>query len=589
MPGSCSTYVPGMREATKLLLDGKIGRRAFIYRLGQIGMASSLASGLEGAPSEPVAGRVVRGMTGGELMAELLVEWNVPYVFGLGGSEEVGFLDALVDRLALQYVHGIHEASVMSMADGYARATEDVPIMNLHSVPGAAYALGPMVNAFKDRIPVVVTVARQSTDMRGTNAFLESVNLHQLPQEYTQWTWDVMNAKTIPEVVRRIADMLVEAEFPVIAVGKEGARFDPSEPLMELAELLGAPVFQDIYMAHGPMVFPSTHPHYAGMFRQDPSYPTDIDLYWALGGTMFGFGKLPSEPIVPRTAKVIHSGLDSAEVSRTYPADLAVIAGVKATLAAVLDELRRRDLPKLVVEDRKRHVEEYHAGMRARLAGAAETAWDRSPITNERLMVELNRRIAPDAIVVSELITSEPYVPYYLDIDHTRTERRRNLATSSGVLGWGVPAAIGAHIGRQDRECLALVGDGCFQFGVHRLWTTARYEVPVGIVIWNNGQYQANRRFLHAYGGRAAETGKYIGCNLASPEIDNVALAKGYGVEGDLVEEPGEVGPAIERCLRAMREGRPYVLDVKVERRFGGSESTWYDFFSVAKRQARQS
>ncbi len=103
-----------MREATKLLLDGKIGRRAFIYRLGQIGMASSaassLASGLEGAPSEPVAGRVVRGMTGGELMAELLVEWNVPYVFGLGGSEEVGFLDALVDRLALQYVHGIHEA-----------------------------------------------------------------------------------------------------------------------------------------------------------------------------------------------------------------------------------------------------------------------------------------------------------------------------------------------------------------------------------------------------------------------------------------------------------------------------------------------
>ena len=407
-----------------------------------------------------------------------------------------------------------------------------------------------------------------------------------LPRERSRIEVDVAPNE---DQVRRITDMLVEAEFPVIAVGKEGARFDPSEPLMELAELLGAPVFQDIYMAHGPMVFPSTHPHYAGMFRQDPSYPTDIDLYWALGGTMFGFGKLPSEPIVPRTAKVIHSGLDSAEVSRTYPADLAVIAGVKATAAAVLDELRGRDLPKLVVEDRKRHVEEYHNRRRARLAGAAETAWDRSPITNERLMVELNRRMAPDAIVVSELITSEPYVPYYLDSDHTRTERRRNLATSGGVLGWGVPAAVGAHIGRQDRECWALVGDGCFQFGLHGLWTAARYEVPVGIVIWNNGQYQANRRFLHAYGGRAAETGKYIGCNLASPEIDNVALAKGYGVEGELVEEPVEVGPAIERCLAAMREGRAYVLDVKVERRFGGSESTWYDFFSVAKRQARQS
>jgi benzoylformate decarboxylase len=152
-----------------------------------------------------------------------------------------------------------------------------------------------------------------------------------------------------------------------------------------------------------------------------------------------------------------------------------------------------------------------------------------------------------------------------------------------------VPAAVGAQIGLQDRQVWALVGDGSFQFGVQALWTAARYEVPVGVVIWNNGQYQANRRFLHAYGGRAAETGKYIGCNLESPEIDNVALAKGYGVEGERVAEPGELGSALDRCLRAMGDGRPYVLDVRVERRFGGAESTWYDFFSVAKRQARTS
>jgi benzoylformate decarboxylase len=603
--------------------------------------ATTLAGSIASAAPAPEKGRVVRNMTGGEVMAELLLDWKVPYVFGLGGSEEVGFLDALVDRLDLQYVHGLHEGSVMSMADGYARATGEVPILNFHSVAGAAYSLGPMVNAFKDRIPLVVTVGRQSTDIRGTNAFLESVNLHQLPQEYTQWTWDVMSTETIPEVVRRafvlaqsppggpmfvtfskdlweervdeaeilprersrievdvapnedqvrrIADMLVAAEFPVIAVGKEGARFDPSKPLMELAELLGAPVFQDIYMAHGPMVFPSTHPHYSGMFRQDPSYPAELDLYWALGGTMFGFGRLPEEPIVSRDVHVIHTGLDAAEVGRTYPVDLAVIAGIRATTAAVLEEVKTRDLSKLVVEDRTRRVRDYHASRRQRLEGAAQDAWEKSPITNERLMVELNRRMAPDAIVVSELITSESYVPSYLDIDHTRAKRRKNLATSGGVLGWGVPASVGAHIGEQDREVWALVGDGGYQFGVHALWTAARYEVPVGIVVWNNGQYQANRRFLHAYGGRAAETGKYIGCNLGSPDIDNVALARGYGVDGETVAEPSEVGPAIDRCLRAMADGRPYVLDVKVERRFGGADSTWHDFFSVAKKQARRS
>lgn len=638
-----------MRQWAKLFLDRKIGRRSFLARLAEVGVASAAAAKLarslsaaevsQGTDAAP--GRIVHGMTGGELMAELLVDWNVSYVFGLGGSEEVGFLDALVDRLSLQYVHGLHEACVMAMADGYSRATGDTPIMNLHSVAGAGYALAPMVNAFKDRIPVVVTVGRQSTDIRGTNAFLEAVNLHQLPREYTQWTWDVMSAETIPEVVRRafvlaemppggptfvtfskdlwetpvekaeilprsrskvdadvqpsdedverLVEMLVEAESPILTVGKEAARFDPSNDLMEIAEILGAPVVQDVYMSHTPMVFPSTHPHYAGMFGDDPGFPENLDLYWALGGTMFGLGRRPAEPIVPRSAKVIHTGLDVAEVARTYPVDLAVIANVATTASAVLEVLRKRDLSGTSVEDRRRRVREYHRGRRQRLDKQAEEAWDKTPISSERLMVELNRRIAPDAIVVSELITSEPYVPSYLDIDHTRTERRRNLATSGGVLGWGVPAAIGAHIGRQDREVWALVGDGSFQFGVQALWTAARYEVPVGVVVWNNGQYQANRRFLHGYGGRAAETGKYIGCNLASPEIDNISLAKGYGVEGERVTDPAGLGAALDRCCKAMGEGRPYVVDVAIERRFGGAESTWYDFFSVAEREPRRS
>ena len=91
----------------------------------------------------------------------------------------------------------------MSMADGFARASGETPIVNLHSVAGAGYAFAPMVNAFKDRIPVVVTVGRQATEIRGTNAFLEAVNLHQFPKDYTRWTWDVMAAATIPDTTAR--------------------------------------------------------------------------------------------------------------------------------------------------------------------------------------------------------------------------------------------------------------------------------------------------------------------------------------------------------------------------------------------------
>jgi len=156
------------------------------------------------------------------------------------------------------------------------------------------------------------------------------------------------------------------------------------------------------------------------------------------------------------------------------------------------------------------------------------------------------------------------------------------------VLGWGVAAAVGAKIAAPERQVFALVGDGSFQFGVQALWSAVRYEVPIGIVIYNNGQYQANRKHLHAYGGRAAATGKYIGVSLGSPEIDHVAIAKGYGVEGERIEDPARLNAAIARCVRAVHDGRPYLLDVAIERAYGGADSDWHDFFSIAKGQPRQ-
>ena len=166
---------------------------------------------------------------------------------------------------------------------------------------------------------------------------------------------------------------------------------------------------------------------------------------------------------------------------------------------------------------------------------------------------------------------------------------RRMFPTSGGCLGWGLGAAVGAKIAQPDKQVVALVGDGSFQFGVQALWTAVRYEVPIAVVVWNNGGYQANRRYLHEYGGRAAATGKYIGASLESPAIDHVGICKAYGVDAEQVADPDRLADALQRCFRANRDGRPYVLDVTVARRFGGATSTWHDSFSVAKRTARQS
>lgn len=634
-----------MRDAARLFLDRRMTRRGFVSRLTKAGVAAGAAAGLSraldaqapaaGAP----AGRVLHDLTGGEVMAEFLLDWNVPYIFGLAGSEEVGFLDALVDRVKLQYVQGLHESSVMAMADGYARASGQTAFVQVHSDAGTAYALGQIANAFRDRVPVVITAGGQSTTARGQNVFLEAPNLAQLPRDYTRWTWDVLSAETIPEVLRRAflfsrvppggptfvtfskdlweqrvkraeilprsrsepdsalhpdpdavkraADLLAGARLPVIVAGRELNTYGGADDLRQIAELLGAPVCGDLFASHSPLTFPTFHPQFSGFFAEDERSPKGYDVFWSAGGTMFTAAGATSEPIVPRGVKVIHTTVDTTELGRTYPVDVPMMARTDLSAAAVLDELRRRTLPAAAIADRRRAVERDASARRQALDGQARRVWNNTPIAIERLSMELNRLIDPAAIVVTELISEEQVANAYFDLNRG-AHGRRHFTTAGGCLGWGVPNAIGAKIAQPDRQVVALVGDGSFQFGVQALWTASRYEVPIAVVIWNNGAYQANRKFLHQYGGRAAATGRYPGCALDHPAIDHTAIAKAYGVEAERVEDPATLAPALERCFKATSSGRPYVVDVKIARRYGGAESTWFDFFSIARGITRQ-
>jgi benzoylformate decarboxylase len=630
-----------------MFLDRKMTRRGFVSRLTTAGLAAGAAAGLsrslDAGQAAPAAGaqggRILQNATGGEVMAEFLIDWNVPYIFGLAGSEEVGFLDALVDRVQLQYVQALHESSVMAMADGYARASGQTAFVQVHSDAGTAYALGQIANAFRDRVPVVITAGGQSTAARGENVFLEAPNLAQLPRDYTRWTWDVLNAETIPEVLRRAflfarvppggptfvtfskdlweqrvkraeilprsrsepdaalhpdpdavaraADLLAHANLPVIVAGREMNAYGGADALRQIAELLGAPVCGDLFASHSPLTFPTFHPQYSGFFAEDDRSPKGYDVFWSLGGTMFTAAGATAEPIVPRSAKVIHTTVDTSELGRTYPVDVPMAARTDLSAAAVLEALRKRPLPSAAIADRRRAVERDARARREALDAQARRVWNDTPIAIERLSMELNRLMDPGAIVVTELISEEQVADAYFDLNRG-AGGRRHFTTAGGCLGWGVPNAIGAKIARPDRQVVALVGDGSFQFGVQALWTAVRYEVPIAVVIWNNGAYQANRKFLHQYGGRAAATGRYPGCSLDHPSIDHAAICKAYGVDAERVEDPAKLSAALERCFKTADAGRPYVVDVKIARRYGGAESTWFDFFSIARGIRRQ-
>ena len=640
-----------MFDVSRLFLDNKISRRSFITRLTQAGVsvagAASIADSLAAinkadAPGNiavPEKGRVLENMTGGELMAEFLIDWDVPYVFGLAGSEEVGFLDALVDRTALQYATCLHESAAMAMADGYSRSTGQTTIVQLHSVAGAAYALGQLAGSFRDNIPVVVLAGRQSANFRGHDGFLEAANLHQLPQDYARWTWDLMSAETIPEVMRRafllaeappggptfvtmskdlqetrvpvaeivprsrsrvatevaprdehvrkIADALLAAQLPVLFLGNEAIRYDISGEVAGIAEEIAAMVMTATRI---PVVFPNTHPNYAGEFQDDKTIMPDIDVFWSLGAPMFKTGARSSQPLVSRSATVIHTSLVESEVGRNYPVDIASIASIKSTSAAVLEELRRRNTNSSAIRDRRKWVNEYTEKRRRSIEEDAKPTWNNAPIASTRLMSELDRRMAADAYVVSEIVTSDVYIRRHITFDHTRPfeQRRRSFDTVSGILGWGVAASIGVKIGNPEKEVWCLTGDGSLNFGSQALWSAVRYEVPIGIVVFNNGQYQANRHNQNRYKGRMLQTGKYIGVNLGHPDISYVKMAETYGMEGERVEKPGDIAAALRRCQQAMRADRAYLVDVKLATWDTGSDSGWYDFFSIARNEPRK-
>ena len=635
-----------MQSLRRLLIDNKIDRRAFVKGMAEAGVvtaaagqiANALGAEAEGETTQPASSRFVENMTGGEVMVEFLMDWDVPYMFGLAGSEEIGLLDALVDR-PMPFITCLHENACMAMADGYSRSTGKTSIVSLHSVAGAAYALGQLIGSFRDRVPVVVCAGRQATDYRGQDGFLEAANLHTLPEDYAQWTWDVMAPETITEVLRRaflfaeappggptfvtfsndlweknvakaeilprsrslvdnkilpsqqhvnaIVDYLMGSDFPVIFLGYECNRFNPSDAVMGIAELLGILVMTGNKVT---TLYPTTHAHYGGEFKtDDPDLLKEVDCFWSMGGHMFKVPKKAKEPWLSRDTIIVHTSLAEEDVGRNYPIDSAAYANVVVTADAVLKELEKRKVKHSQFNVRRQRVLEYTSKRRKELDKIARELWDNDPISTPRLMIELDRIMDDQAYIVSETVTSRDGQRKYFTIDHTKPmeERRQCFDTSSGVLGWAVSAAIGVKLGNPKKEVWCLTGDGAFNFSSQTLWSAARYEVPMGIVIFNNGQYQANRKNQAEHGAhRMKATGKYIGVNLGHPDIDYVAQSKAYGVEAESVSDPNELRGALERCQKAMKEGRPYVVDVRIEKRFEGKDSDYYDFVSVAEMQA---
>ena len=207
------------------------------------------------------------------------------------------------------------------------------------------------------------------------------------------------------------------------------------------------------------------------------------------------------------------------------------------------------------------------------------------PVPWYRAMVELNDLAEPDAIIVPEISSDEHAFGFFSFADDAKLKIGR---TTGMALGWGVGASAGVKLALPDRQVIAIQGDGSFLFGqTDSLWTMSRYSIPVLVVILNNRSYEATRWRVMARGTAAGAAGRDYISYLGDPEVDFTKLASAYNIGGEIVRNTDQLRPAIQKAFRVLKDGRPYLLDIRTKTAGAGAEVSWYPKYSVAAQRKR--
>lgn len=631
-----STQIKG---PVKEYLLGNIGRRSFLRRLTATGLTATAArqymellASPAATPRVPAAGEgkisVVEG-TAGEVFVEQLKQCGVRFVFFNPSTGDYPIFDALLNRPDMQVILALQEGVLTAMADGYAKASGKIPFVTC-ARPGFPNTLVHMFNAYKDRTPMIVTIDQPGQSSLGRWGFQVVDDLAKVAEPFTRWRWETRTAATLAEDVRRafkfastpptgpvflmipsdilgtesvkteiidqsqftlsqnvrpdtseveeVAKQLLEAETPALFVGSEVHSLGAEEEVVELAELLSLPVVQE--PSRWTNSFPTDHSLYLGRYRSNMRYPGPIDFLLNLGGTL----PIPrgTTPAVPRSTKIAQVKFDVESLGRIYPSVLSSPSSVKLFARDLMEAIRSQTTEarrKQLQETRGVKTAEFTGKLRQSLQVAAQSRWDATPISHERLALELRDNLDPRCCVVHELDSGGAGLNH-LTFGHNAMGY---YDTTSAILGWGIGAAMGVKLALPDRQVVALLGDGAFMFGGDQcLWTAKRYQIPIIIVVQNNGAYDNERNRIWARGGLQAQAKKDMTCYIGDPPIQYTKFAEAYGVGAEKVEDPNDLAAALQRAINSTRDGEPYLLDVVIGRQGMGADSTWYPAFSLA-------
>ncbi|WP_433532736.1 thiamine pyrophosphate-binding protein [Micromonospora sp. CA-263727] len=537
-----------------------------------------------------------------DAMLAILRDEGVRTVFGNPGTTELPFLDALVDAPDLDFVLGVHEGSVVAMADGYARATGRCAFVSLHVAAGLANGLVGLLNASRSRTPMVVTAGQQDRRHLVHDPML-SGDLGGLARAAVKHVFEVHHAHDLPILLRRAfalavqppagpvflsipMDLLAEEEpvellgrsalapagapdrlddavrilagaaAPAVVAGDGVGRDGAVTELVAVAEALGATVYHQ--PMHDGVDFPGSHPLHAGMLA--PTYAairdrlTPHDVVFVVGCHAFmAHHYTPGSPIPPGTT-VVQLDSDPAEVGRNFTVAAGLTGGLRPTLAALAAELTGR-VPQAA--SRIAAATDRSRAERVRVERAARQSYGRTPMEPLAAVHAVATGLPDDAVVVEEAITSGLLLRSVLRLDRPRSY----VHTVGGGLGSGIGAAIGSRMGDPERPVVAVLGDGCTMFGLQGLWSAARYGVPVTFVVMNNGEYRTLKETLDSWGSRATAAGRYPGLDLAPPRLDFTRAAEFFGVPAVTARDEAHLTELVAKGAGA--DG-PLLVDVPV-------------------------
>lgn len=511
--------------------------------------------------------------TNREATYELLRRQGMTKVFGNPGSNELQFLKDFPEDF--HYILGLHEGAVMAMADGYAQASGEIPLVSLHSAAGTGTSMGVLANTVQSKSPVVVLSGQQLRDMVGQEIMVSSSNAAQLPQPLTKFSaeplsandvvrtmahaihlagmhpkgpahvsiphddWDrpvdentqltigrtVQDAMSLaPAQLEALAALLDSAASPVLVLGPEVDATHANDAAVALSEQLGAPVWIAPSPARCP--FPTDHPHFAGLL---PANVRDIsgllskhDLVLVVGAPVFRYHHDKPGAYLGEGTRLIQLSQDPDELARAPFGD-AYLAPVADTLAALAGRVQKRT----------------DAAVPARTIPAPGP--DRPGRMHPDTVFRAIQDLGPEDLihVVESTSTAESFW------SHVKLRSQGSFySAAAGGLGFGLPAAVGIQLAQPGRRVVAEIGDGSANFGITGLWSAARHQLPVVFVILRNETYGALVNF-----GRRLNT---LGTpSFELPGIDFVAIAKGYGVRAESATTEDELRDALARAFSA--------------------------------------